>query len=62
MKCPYCNNGISYYSHPGFRWPCTICDGTGEMNEKEKTETQNKKIKTQTEMVSSQDDQRDPVY
>ncbi len=31
MKCPYCDNGVSRYSAPGFRWPCTICDGTGEI-------------------------------
>ena len=31
MKCPYCNNGVSWYSAPGFHWPCTICDGTGEL-------------------------------
>lgn len=31
MKCPYCNNGVSWYSEPGFNWPCTICDGTGEL-------------------------------
>ena len=31
MKCPYCNDGVSRYSAPGFRWPCTICDGTGEV-------------------------------
>lgn len=31
MKCPYCDDGVSRYSNPGFRWPCTICDGTGEI-------------------------------
>lgn len=31
MKCPYCDNGVSRYSAPGFRWPCTVCDGTGEL-------------------------------
>lgn len=31
MKCPYCDNGVSRYSAPGFRWPCTICNGTGEI-------------------------------
>ena len=31
MKCPYCNNGISRYTHDGFKWPCTVCDGKGEI-------------------------------
>jgi len=35
MKCPYCNNGVSIYSIPGFCWPCTICNGTGEVQTNE---------------------------
>ena len=35
MKCPYCNNGVSSYSIPGFHWPCTICGGTGEVQTNE---------------------------
>ena len=31
MKCPYCDDGVSRYSAPGFRWPCTICEGTGKV-------------------------------
>ena len=36
ITCPYCNKGVSYYSHPGFRWPCTICDGKGFIKKEEK--------------------------
>lgn len=31
MKCPYCEDGVSRYSAPGFHWPCTICEGTGNV-------------------------------
>lgn len=31
IECPYCDgSGISRYSHYGFRYPCTICDGKGK--------------------------------
>jgi len=36
MKCPYCDNGRSRYSYGLLhRMPCTICDGTGEVQTNE---------------------------
>ena len=46
MKCPYYNNGISWYSAPRFHWPCTICDGTSELPDDydtQQTKSQNDK-------------------
>ena len=62
MKCPYCDDGVSRYSHYGFRYPCTICDGTGVLLTKKEQNardlqkawkrflrTQNEKEKTKKE-------------
>lgn len=45
MKCPYCDDGVSRYSHYGFRYPCTICDGTGVLPDEKQNEEKEQKPK-----------------
>jgi len=53
MKCPYCNNGVSYYSAPNYRYPCTVCDGSGEIKPTNQEYIQNCSSEELAEIVYS---------